>query len=328
MPPLPLQDLQAILQATAPLWPELARQHLFLTGGTGFFGSWLTESFLHINRALNLRAHLTVLTRNPAAFRAKAPHLSTDPTLSLHLGDIRTFSFPPGLYTYVIHAATAASATLTNTQPDLQHQTVVQGTARTLAFAAQAKTRKLLYVSSGALYGPQILPNQPEDSAVNPQDAYARGKLEAEHLCRRAHTMEIKLARPFAFHGPHLPLHSHFALGNFLADTLAHRPLHLRGDGRTVRSYLYASDLTIALWTILFRAQPLRPYNLGSEHPISLAALARTLSPQGPIEIHGKPTPIQRYVPSTQRLQAELNLHQTVSLEEGLGRTLGWLRLK
>ena len=82
-PPLPASDLDAILTATAPLWSELRHQRLFLTGGTGFFGCWLVESFLHINRALALDARITVLSRNPAAFLAKLPHLLGEPALTL-----------------------------------------------------------------------------------------------------------------------------------------------------------------------------------------------------------------------------------------------------
>ena len=65
---LPTADLDLILSRTAPLWEEMRNQHLFVTGGTGFFGCWLLESFSHINRQLSLNAHATVLSRDPAAF--------------------------------------------------------------------------------------------------------------------------------------------------------------------------------------------------------------------------------------------------------------------
>ena len=107
---LPQQDLELILEHTAPFWEEVRGQRIFLTGGTGFFGCWLVESFCHINQALNLSARMVVLTRNPAAFTAKCPHLTENAALVLHEGDVRSFTFPEGEFGYVVHAATDTSA--------------------------------------------------------------------------------------------------------------------------------------------------------------------------------------------------------------------------
>lgn len=344
MPPLPTSDLDEILTATAPLWSQLRNQHLFLTGGTGFFGHWLTESFLHANRQLQLNAQLTLLTRDPAAFLAHSPHLAATPQLHLLQGDIRTFTFPPGDFPWLIHAATQASAHQAVHAPAEMLSTIVDGTRHILDFAATHATRSFLLVSSGAVYGPQppTLSHLPEDHPFAPtQSVYAQGKRQAEHLCAlhaRTSPIQIKIARPFAFLGPHLPLHTHFAAGNFLADALASRPIHIASDGRALRSYLYPTDLTIALWTLLFRAPSLRPFNLGSEHPVSIADLARivaqivapTLAPA--LEIHTAQPPASglppHYLPSTARAQSELQLHQTVSLPEAVRRTAAWHRLK
>jgi dTDP-glucose 4,6-dehydratase len=330
--PLPIRDLNEILTATAPLWPELRNQSLFVTGGTGFFGAWLVESFLHINDSLGLNAHLTVLSRNPEAFLTRLPHLRNQPALSLLRGDVRTFAFPTGDFPHVVHAATEASARQLAEAPDEMRSTILKGTERILEFAARANTRKLLYTSSGAVYGTQSEPLQPEGHE-HPTTIYGQAKLAAEQLLTGA-WCECKIARCFAFLGPHLPLTTHFAAGNFLADALAGRPVQIASDGRALRSYLYPTDLVIWLWTLLFRGTSLRPYNVGSEDAVSIQTLAETIraevSPTLPIHIEQLPAdePPNRYVPSTARAKVELGLTQTISLEEAIRRTAAWLRLE
>jgi nucleoside-diphosphate-sugar epimerase len=343
MPPIAETDLQEILQATAPLWEEMRDQRLFLTGGTGFFGSWLVESFLYINSALKLNAHATVLTRDPEAFHNKSPHLRQQPALTLLEGDVRSFTFPAEQHAFVIHAATEASARQLATHPHQMLSTILAGTERTLTFAANAGTRKMLLTSSGAVYGPQPahITHMPEEftgapNPLLPASVYGEGKRASELMCSLAaqSALEIKIARCYAFVGPHLPLDTHFAAGNFLADALKSNTIAIASDGTTVRSYLYASDLAIWLWTMLFRAPSLRAYNVGSEASVSIRSLAdtvaRTVNPR--IEVRVAQTPAanaepNRYVPSTARARAELGLVQSVSLEEALQRTAAWHRL-
>lgn len=338
---LPISDLDLILHVTSPLWEEMRGQNLFITGGTGFFGCWLVESFVHINRALDLRAHVTVLTRNPTGFAAKCPHLANDPAVTPLQGDVRDFEFPDGDFPFVIHAATEASAKQAAEEPLEMLTTILAGTESTLKFAAGHGTRKLLLTSSGAIYGPQPvhLSHTPEDysgapNSLDPASVYGEGKRASEQMCAlyaRATGMEIKVARCFAFLGPHLPLDAHFAIGNFIRNAMEGRPISVSGDGTAKRSYLYAADLAIWLWTMLFRSPSLQPFNVGSEHAVSIRELAEsvafTLRPGLPIEIAQKLLPGQapaQYVPSTRRAQELLQLRQSVSLEDAIIRTAAW----
>jgi dTDP-glucose 4,6-dehydratase len=338
---LPADDLDTILQHTAPLWEEARGQRIFITGGTGFFGCWLVESFCHINQSLDLNASVVVLTRDPTAFAAKCPHLASNSFVTLHEGDVRSFIFPQGEFDYILHAATETSTRTFAEAPLHTLSTIVAGTERVLQFASSCRARKFLLTSSGAVYG-----KQPPDTThvaesfmgspnpLDPANVYGEGKRTAELLCALYQSrgdLECKIARCWAFCGPHLPLDRHFAIGNFIRDVLADRPIQIMSDGTPTRSYLYAADLAVWLWTILFRAPALVPFNVGSEHDISILELAETvaatLNPRTEIRVAQQAvsgTPPLRYVPCVARARELLGLRETIGLEECIRRTARW----
>jgi len=331
-------DLEHVLEHTRELWEELRGECIFITGGTGFFGCWLLESFAWANARLGLGAKALVLTRNLQAFRKKVPHLAANPAIQFHRGDIRSFEFPDGACSHIIHAATESSSQLNAANPLSMFDTIVEGTRHTLEFARHCRARKFLLTSSGAVYGkqPSDLTHIPEEypgapDPTDPNSAYGEGKRAAEALCTLVagqSGFEAKIARCFAFVGPYLPLDAHFAIGNFIRDGLKGGPIIVKGDGTPQRSYLYAADLAIWLWTILFKGQSGRPYNVGSDKSLSIAevaqAVAEQFNPAVRIEIRGiadPNKPLERYVPSITRARNEISLDQFIGIQEAIKRT-------
>lgn len=340
-PPVSHQDLEYILENTAPLWEELRGRRIFLTGGTGFFGCWLLESFLAANEAFSLQAQAVVLTRSSNKFRERSPHLANSSAVELIDGDVRDFSFPAGEFPFVIHAATESVQTNPSEPVEALLSTIVDGTRRCLEFAETHHTGKFLLTSSGAVYGPQ-----PSDmthiaesyrgapNVLHPNSVYGEGKRMAEMLCAlsAARTgMQTKIARCFAFVGPHLPLDAHFAIGNFIRDAMRGGPIAIQGDGTPMRSYLYAADLAVWLWKMLFRADSNCAFNVGSERDLSIRAVAEavvaSIQPGAEVQIAQSAlagAAVQRYVPSVRRAKEELQLREGISLAEAIRRTAAW----
>lgn len=334
------QDLDNVLRQAAPVWPELRGARLFITGGTGFIGCWLLESLRHADQRLSLGVRATVLTRDPEAFRRKAPHLVDYPGFHFISGDICNFETSAGEFTHLIHAATDASAQLNETDPRRMFDTVIQGTRRALDFAVAKAVDRVLFLSSGAVYGqqPWEMERVAEDwigspSCTDPRAAYAEGKRAAEMLCSiyaKQFGTKVAITRIFALLGPYLPLDIHFAAGNFIRDAMQGKPIIVNGNGLPCRSYLYASDLTAWLWHMLVRAEPGKPYNVGSDESVSIRDLAGRVSQvlgNGEYQILGGPdmgwNP-GRYVPDTSLTGRDLGLYKTVSLDEAIRRTALW----
>jgi dTDP-glucose 4,6-dehydratase len=335
-----MSDQDHVLTHTADLWPEFRNASVFITGGTGFVGTWLLESLTWADDQLQLGVKATVITRAPDAFARKSPRLGAHRAIKLVEADACSFRFPEGEFPFVIHAATERHFTAVPDQPLSTFDRDVKATRRVLEFARTHGTRRLLFTSSGAVYGkqPPELTHIPEDDAGAPfttdiASAYGQAKRISEWMCAMYAAQDgyaALIARLFAFVGPHLPLDANFAVGNFVRDARNGGPIRIAGDGTPYRSYLYAADLAIWLWTILVKGESCRPYNVGSADAITIGDLAKRVAENTHrgVEIQVARQPVAgvapaRYIPSVERAEQELGLRSWISLDEGIRRMIG-----
>jgi dTDP-glucose 4,6-dehydratase len=290
---------------------SLAGRRIFVTGGTGFVGrSWLDRVVGDARSAGEAPAEVCVLSRNPEAFLGEWSGYGKLPWLRWRRGDLSTLRAEPSdRFDGVMHAA--ADTHLDSGRADWLEQLAI-GTRRALDFSLACGATRFLLLSSGAVYGPSTGAPIPESdssapSTLDPRSTYGQGKRLAEQLVtayRHEHGLETVVARCFALVGEHLPLDGRYALGDFIGDALAGRPIRVRGDGETVRSYLDGDDLGRWLTTLLVRGRGGSAYNVGSDEPVRMVDAARDirdiLLPGGEVLVEGLPDggARPRYVPS------------------------------
>jgi dTDP-glucose 4,6-dehydratase len=334
---LPEEDLLHIFNHTVDFFEELRNKSVFITGGTGFIGKWLVESFLYLNAKTALNTSLTLLTRNKQKFTTDYPHLASDPSIGFVEGDIADFHFPAGKFSFILHAA------IDYKEDSLAlFDSCVNGTRHLLDFAVHCHAEKVLLISSGAIYGkqPSGVSHIPEEFSGSPNpmgngSSYGMAKRVSEYLgCEyaRKNNFQVKIARCFAFAGPYLPLNLGSAIGNFIQFAIMRQNIIIKGDGTPLRSYMYASDLTIWLWTILFKGESCRPYNVGSEEEISISDLASEvitiIAPSLKKTILTKAAHDslpERYIPLTRRARTELSLDVWVTRKDAIIKMSNYL---
>ena len=334
---------------THDLWEQLRGESVFITGGTGFFGRWLLESFAEANRKYALGARIVALSRDPEAFQRKAPHLASDRAFHFVRGDIVNVnrvtilkelgSLCPDRFAYIIHGASETSLASNSENPVKVLQASLNGTRQILDFAIDSGALGFLLLSSGAVYGelPKNVTHVSETYIGGPDvsaplSAYGEGKRVAELLCShygRTNKLSCKIARCFAFVGPYLALDAHYAIGNFIRDALEGRAICLSSNGSAVRSYMYAADLAIWLWTILLQKSAVGTYNVGSDQEISILEVAEHVALNGsthrlPVVARTTETgiPVHRYVPDTSRARRDLGLSVRIPLDAAIQRTV------
>lgn len=324
---------------------NLKNENLLITGGTGFMGAWLAEIITYLNDNHQFNTHLFLLARRTGLFREKFSRLASRNDITLVERDVRNLTSITDEVTWIIHAAASPDSRDHASDPLRTIEGIVNGTIATLEYATRLpELKKILNISSGLVYGvqPWELTGIPENfmggldcSALN--SVYPESKRLSETICsvyRNQQRLPVVNTRPFAFIGPYQELDKPWAINSFIQDSLLGGSIRILGDGQTVRSYMYPSDMAWWILNILVRGEVGQNYNIGSPESITLQGLAEKIAgqfPHPPKIICGvsddKSLRRSKFVPDVRLATTSLGLKITTDLDTAIKRTLVWHRL-
>lgn len=309
----------------------MASKTFLITGGAGFIGSHLVDSFLSKgNRVLVVDNFITGNRRNIG-------HHRKDPKLELVEHNISKPIEIPGPIDFILHFASPASPADYLNYPIPTLKVGALGTHNALGLA-KAKRSVFLLASTSEVYGDPLVHPQREDywgnvNPVGPRGVYDEAKRFAEAISmayHNVHKIDVKIIRIFNTYGPRMRLNDGRAIPAFISAALQNRPLPVFGDGSQTRSFCYIDDLVAGIEKMLF-SKLNEPVNLGNPNEMTILDLAkRVLQLTGSSsKIDFKPLPQDDpkvREPDITKAETKLGWEPKVGLEEGLTQTIAYFR--
>lgn len=337
-------DCERVLPSVLGQLGGLDGASLLVTGGTGFFGSWIAEAVSYLNDVHQKAITLHLVARDKERFDTRLGHLASRPYLHFIRCDVRNLVEVPKDVNYVIHAASNPDFRFHSSNPIETMTTIAEGTQAVLrAVDRVSNLRMFLNVSSSTVYATPADRRRPitETDEGLPLSAvakhpFAESKRYAESLCssaRSAARIPVVTVRPFTFLGPYQDLDAPWAINNFMRDSLAKRTIRILGDGQTVRSFLYGADLAAWLLVILTKAKSGQTYNVGHDVGLPLIDVARAVAAcmEGQQEVVTNASltgavPNSYLVPDTTSARRAFGLSQFTPLDQAIAQTMAWYK--
>ncbi len=304
---------------------------VLITGGAGFIGSHLCDSFLaNGHDVICLDNLITGATDNIA-------HLAGNPRFSFIKQDVTNYIFISGNVDAILHFASPASPIDYLNFPIQTLKVGSLGTHKALGLAKEKGARFLL-ASTSEVYGDPLIHPQKEDywgnvNPIGPRGVYDEAKRFAEAMVmayHRYHGVDTRIARIFNTYGPRMRLNDGRVVPNFILQSLKGEDLTVFGDGSQTRSFCYVDDLVEGL-TRLLLSNERDPVNLGNPGEFTILQFAEEIlkMTQSRSKIVYRPLPtddprVRR--PDISRAQTILNWTPRVSVQEGIGKTIPYFR--
>jgi nucleoside-diphosphate-sugar epimerase len=302
-----------------------------VTGGAGFIGSHLAEELLR--RGQKVRVADSLITGK----RANLDVLKGAEFLQGDLADLPFAAQAVAGMDYVLHQAAIPSVPRSVEDPVTSNRANITATLNTLWAARDAGVKRLVYAGSSSAYGNTPTLPKHEDMPTNPLSPYALQKLVGEQYCRLFTTLygfETVSIRYFNVFGPRQDPGSPYSgvISQFATALLAGREPTIYGDGGQTRDFTYVANVVDGVLRACEAPKASgEVINVATAGRISLNDLVRVMnaivgSNVQPIYKEPRAGDVRDSQADISKADRLLGYKPTVSLEDGLKRTLEWFR--
>ncbi|MBC8078029.1 MAG: NAD-dependent epimerase/dehydratase family protein [Chloroflexales bacterium] len=301
---------------------------ILVTGGAGFIGSHLVRWLVEQGHSVRVLDNLTTGHAHNLEPVASAIDMRT-----ADLQDADAVREALVGVDYVFHLAALISVVQSVEQPLLTHAINVNGTLGLLEAARAAGVRRLVQVSSAAIYGDPAQVPTPEATPPEPLSPYGLTKHIAEEygqLYSRLYGLECVALRFFNVYGPRQDPHSPYAAAvpRFVDALASGKQPTVFGDGLQTRDFTFVEDNVRALW-VAASAPGIAGavFNVGRGQPCTVLDLINTLADLLGVEARPHFVParageIRHSCAAVEAFAQQAGFRAQVSLSEGLGKTL------
>jgi len=352
-----LTDLEYICGNLKKEFASMQGSQLLIVGGGGFLGYYLTKAVAHYNKKYaQTPINLTVWDNYSRGIPAWLKELGKEKNITLKKHDITKPLKSPKHSDYIIHAASIASPIYYRLHPIETMDANVNGLRILLDYCVKEQTKGnpvkgFLFYSTSEIYGDPSAQNIPTPetyrgnvSCTGPRACYDESKRYGETLCvnfAAQYNLPVKIARPFNNYGPGLKISDRRVIPDFATCIFNGKDIELLSDGSPKRTFCYIADAICGYYKILIKGKNGNSYNIGVETPeISMLQLAQQLTDiaKEHFGYGGKVTyktstdkeyltdNPNRRCPVIEKARKELGYNPSVSLKEGLTRTMLWYK--
>jgi UDP-glucose 4-epimerase len=305
---------------------------VLVTGGAGFIGSSLVRALL------DQSARVVVLDNFVTGRRENLEGLGSQ--VEVVEGDIRRSDDLARCMRgvdYVFHQAALASVPRSMADPVTTNEVNVTGTLEVLRAAHRASVKRVVLASSSSVYGETEELPKVEAMPHRPVSPYAVSKAAGELYAQtfdRAFGLSTVCLRYFNVFGPRQDPNSEYAavVPKFIARLLAGEPPTIFGDGLQTRDFCYVDNVVRAnLQAALAPAASGRVYNVAVGTRVTLLELVAMLNrvvgtSLSPVLAAERPGDIRHSLAAVDAARQDLGYEPSVTLEQGLARTVQWYR--